>query len=62
MVQDPRFRGVSQQSAPIVNIAGGQPAWQSIAVLGMLALQFCLMMIVASRFLFPPETSPSSQI
>jgi proteasome lid subunit RPN8/RPN11 len=57
MVQDPRFRGVSQQSAPIVNIAGGQPAWQSIAVLGMLALQFCLMMIVASRLLWPPETS-----
>jgi len=57
MVQDPRFRGVSQQSAPVVNIAGGQPVWQSIAVLGMLAMQFCLVMVVAARLLWPPETS-----
>ena len=57
MVQDPRFRGGSQQSAPVVNIAGGQPAWQSIAILGMLAMQFCLMLVVAARLLWPPETS-----
>jgi proteasome lid subunit RPN8/RPN11 len=57
MVQDPRFRGGSQQSAPVVNISGTQPAWQSIAVLGMLAMQFCLMMLIAARLLWPPDTS-----
>lgn len=57
MVQDPRFRGSSPQSAPVVNISGTQPAWQSIAVLGMLAMQFGLMMVIAARLLLPPETS-----
>ena len=57
MVQDPRIRGSSQQSAPVVNISGGQPAWQSIAVLGMLAMQFCLVLVVAVRLLWPPEPS-----
>ncbi len=56
MVQDPRFRGASPP-APVVNISGEQPAWQSMAILGMLAIQACLVAVIAARLLWPPETS-----
>ncbi len=52
MANDPRLRG-SQYPAPVVNIAGTQPAWQAVAVLGMLAMQFCLLLVVAVRLLWP---------
>jgi proteasome lid subunit RPN8/RPN11 len=53
MSGDPRFRGVSG-SAPVVNV-GGQQAWQSVAVLGMLAMQFCFLMLIAWKLLLPEE-------
>ncbi len=56
MAQDLRFRSGSQP-APVVNISDNQPAWQSIAILGVLAMQACLIAVIAARLLMPPEAS-----
>lgn len=60
MSGDPRFRGVSSGSGPIVNVAG-QPPWQTAAVIGMLTMQFCFLMLIAMRMLSPVEPAENSQ-
>ncbi|MBP89026.1 MAG: hypothetical protein CMJ64_20315 [Planctomycetaceae bacterium] len=54
MAGDPRFRGTSSGPAPIVNVGGQQP-WQGVAVLGMLAMQFCFLMLLSWKLLMPAE-------
>ncbi|MDA1050074.1 MAG: Mov34/MPN/PAD-1 family protein [Planctomycetota bacterium] len=60
MSGDPRFRGVSSSPAPIINV-GGQPPWQTVAVLGMLTVQFCFLALIALRMLSPAEPRAESQ-
>ena len=63
MAGDPRFRGVSSGPAPIVNVGGQQP-WQGVAVLGMLAMQFCFLMVLSWKLFIPaepPEEEASSK-
>lgn len=61
MSGDPRFRGVSSGSAPVVNVAG-QPPWQTVAVIGMLTMQFCFLMLIAMRMLSPEAHEEKSQL
>ncbi len=63
MSGDPRFSRVTSGPAPIVNVAG-QPPWQTVAIVGMLTMQFCFLMLIAMRMLSPiepAEKSPPSQ-
>jgi proteasome lid subunit RPN8/RPN11 len=53
MSGDPRFSRASGP-APIVQVGGEQP-WQSLAMLGMLAMQFCFLMLISWRVLVPAE-------
>jgi proteasome lid subunit RPN8/RPN11 len=55
MAGDPRFRGTSSGQAPIVNVGSQQP-WQGVAVLGLLAMQFCFLMLLSWKLLIPGET------
>jgi len=60
MSGDPRFsRGAAP--APIVNVGGEQPL-QSLAMLGMLAMQFCFLMLISWRVLFPPEPAATATL
>ena len=60
MSGDPRFSRTASGSAPIVNV-GGQPGWQTVAVLGMLMMQFCFLMLIAMRMLGSDEPNAESQ-
>ncbi|MEX0819808.1 MAG: Mov34/MPN/PAD-1 family protein [Pirellulaceae bacterium] len=60
MSGDPRFSRVSSGPAPIVNV-GGQPPWQTVAVVGMLTMQFCFLMLIAWRVLGPTEPAGPAQ-
>jgi len=60
MSSDPRFRGVPSGPAPIINV-GGQPPWQTVAVLGMLTMQFCFLLLIAMRMLSPAEPAADSR-
>lgn len=60
MSGDPRFRSVSSGPAPVINV-GGQPPWQTVAVMGMLTMQFCLLLLIALRMLSPAEPAADSQ-
>jgi proteasome lid subunit RPN8/RPN11 len=67
MAHDPRFSGQPGQlppyPAPVVNIASPRDQWQSIAVMGMLTMQFLLVALIAYRMMFPPagETGAVAQ-
>lgn len=65
MPGDPRFRPSSSGPAPIVNVGGQQP-WMGTAVLGMLAIQFCFLMLLAWKLLIPADSAeedkPSKEI
>jgi len=52
MSGDPRFR--SGYSGPVVHVDGTQANWQNVAVLGMLAMQFCFLMLIAWRLMLAP--------
>jgi len=60
MSGEPRFRGVSSGPAPIINV-GGQPPWQTVAVLGMLTMQFCFLLLIALRMLSPAQPSEDAR-
>jgi proteasome lid subunit RPN8/RPN11 len=60
MPGDPRFSRMSSGPAPIVNV-GGQPPWQTVAIVGMLTMQFCFLMLIAMRMLSPVEPDAKSQ-
>ena len=53
---DPRrhnYPEFAQSPAPVVNISQRQPAWQGAAVLGMLASQFLLLVVLAWKLMVP---------
>jgi proteasome lid subunit RPN8/RPN11 len=52
MSGDPRVRG--PYPAPIINVAGQRQTWHDIAVLGLLAVQFCFLVLIAWRMMSPP--------
>lgn len=49
---DPRYRTAPHSAGPVVNIADQAP-WQGMAVLGMLTMQFFLLLLIALKMLFP---------
>ncbi len=61
MAHDPRYAG---SGVPIINVGGGNNYWQSLATMGMLTLQFCLLALISWRLLggaaASTESSPNS--
>lgn len=57
MLSDTRFRPSAGGAAPVVNLANQPSVWLTVAVLGMLSLQFCLLAIITWRLLLPPDSS-----
>ncbi len=56
MPSDPRYSGLpSGYPPPVVNIAEARQTWLSIAVLGMLMMQFLVLALIAWRMLAPPD-------
>ena len=56
MPNDPRYSGLpGGYPAPVVNIAEARQTWLSIAVLGMLMMQFLVLALIAWRMLNPAE-------
>ena len=64
MSGDPRLRG--GYPAPVVHVDGTQATWQTVAVLGMLAMQFCFLMLIAWQLMRTPaeseRSSPSKEL
>lgn len=60
MSADPRLRNLGSSSAPVINVGGNPQPSQTIAVLGLLALQFCFLALLAWRILLPPEPAEES--
>ena len=58
MSADPRFRG--GYGAPVVHVDGTQANWQTVAVLGMLAMQFCFLMLIAWRLMLGSDDPAST--
>lgn len=59
LMNDPRFRSMGMSSAPVVNIAD-RNSWQGLAVMGMLALQFLVLLMIAARLLLPAGDTASA--
>ena len=61
MPHDPRFAGIAGQigpsPAPVVNIADQRNAWHGPAIMGMLSMQFLMLLLIAWR-LFTPAAAP----
>lgn len=56
MPSDPRYSGMpGAYPPPVVNIAQTPQNWLSVAVLGMLLMQFCVLALIAWRMLAPPD-------
>jgi proteasome lid subunit RPN8/RPN11 len=49
--------------SPIIHVPQPpQPAWQPLAVIGMLALQFCFLALIAWKLIGPPAASDASDV
>ncbi len=58
MPNDPRYSGLpGGYPAPVVNIAEARQTWLSIAVLGMLMMQFLVLALIAWRLIAPTEVA-----
>ncbi len=58
MPNDPRYGGVpGAYPPPVVHIAETRQTWLSIAVLGMLLMQFSVLALIAWRILTPPDAA-----
>jgi hypothetical protein len=58
MPSDPRYSGMpGAYPPPVVNIAESRQSWLSVAVLGMLLMQFCVLALIAWRMLAPPDAN-----
>ena len=58
MTSDPRY-SLSHRSGPLVHITERSSLWQGIGVIGMLTMQFLLLVLIAWRIMLPPEPGES---
>jgi hypothetical protein len=65
MVPDPRHSDISGRfgafPAPVVNLTDARGAWQSIAVLGMLTIQFLVLALIAWKLVLPASPPDAAE-
>ena len=61
MPSDPRFRsgGTSPYPAPVVQLAESPAGWQSMTMLAIVAMQFCLLVLIAWRMTASTANHPT---
>ncbi|MFV1964725.1 MAG: Mov34/MPN/PAD-1 family protein [Pirellulaceae bacterium] len=65
MSNDPRMRGFPPSAAypaPVVHVTEGRNVWQSVAVSSSLAIQCCLLVLIAWRLLAPPTPTTNDEV